>query len=123
MWDTRRVGPGRQGLHPLWRGHHGGETRKSFAVPSCGSERTRRPGTCGPPVISSSRLAWAGHLPDMKGCSAVIDERRLDWEGCVNVRDLGGLPTVSGHSTSFGAVVRSDNPAFLTAKGWDCLHA
>ena len=35
-------------------------------------------------------------------------ERVLEWEGCVNVRDLGGLPTEDGGETRRGAVVRSD---------------
>ena len=45
-------------------------------------------------------------------------DRSLAWEGCVNVRDLGGLFTASGLPTRPGALVRSDNPAFLTPKGW-----
>jgi protein-tyrosine phosphatase len=48
--------------------------------------------------------------------------RRLDWEGCLNVRDLGGLPTVDGRVTRFGAVVRSDSPGNLTPAGWAALH-
>jgi protein-tyrosine phosphatase len=35
--------------------------------------------------------------------------RVLRWEGCLNVRDLGGIPTEDGGETSFGVVVRSDN--------------
>jgi protein-tyrosine phosphatase len=31
----------------------------------------------------------------------------LDWEGCYNVRDLGGLRTADGRETRWGAVVRS----------------
>ena len=37
---------------------------------------------------------------------APIFERALDWDGCVNVRDLGGLPTEDGGRTRPGAVVR-----------------
>jgi len=33
----------------------------------------------------------------------------LVWEGCLNVRDLGGLPTEDGRRTKSGAVVRADN--------------
>jgi protein-tyrosine phosphatase len=44
--------------------------------------------------------------------------RDLDWEGCVNVRDLGGFPTPAGE-TAFGAFVRADNARKLTAAGWD----
>lgn len=36
-------------------------------------------------------------------------ERSLAWDGCFNVRDLGGLETTSGRRTRHGAVVRPDN--------------
>ncbi len=49
--------------------------------------------------------------------------RVLTWDGCNNVRDLGGLNTPDGHKTRWGAVVRSDHPAKLTAKGWSQLYA
>ena len=45
----------------------------------------------------------------------------LAWEGCLNVRDLGGLPTEDGRRTSAGAVVRSDNVRGLTDAGWRAL--
>ncbi|MGH3777435.1 MAG: tyrosine-protein phosphatase [Pseudonocardiaceae bacterium] len=50
-------------------------------------------------------------------------DRRLDWDGSFNVRDLGGLPTVDGRETRWGAVVRSEAPDLLTADGWSALHA
>jgi protein tyrosine/serine phosphatase len=43
--------------------------------------------------------------------------RQLTWDGCVNVRDLGGMPTEDGRETTFGAVVRADNIGTLTAEG------
>jgi protein-tyrosine phosphatase len=43
--------------------------------------------------------------------------RRLDWEGCLNARDLGGYETAGGRETRWGAVVRSDSPAALTEAG------
>jgi protein-tyrosine phosphatase len=49
--------------------------------------------------------------------------RHLDWEGCFNVRDLGGLPTVDGRRTRWGAVVRADAIDGLTAAGWSALVA
>jgi protein-tyrosine phosphatase len=49
--------------------------------------------------------------------------RQLEWEGCNNVRDLGGLRTVDGHWTKWRAVIRSDSPAKLTARGWESLQA
>ena len=48
--------------------------------------------------------------------------RDLEWDGCVNVRDLGGLPTVDGRRLRRGAVVRSDHPSRLTASGWAALR-
>jgi len=45
----------------------------------------------------------------------------LVWEGCVNVRDLGGLPTEDGRRTRLGVVVRSDNVRRLTDDGWRAL--
>jgi protein-tyrosine phosphatase len=35
-------------------------------------------------------------------------ERILRWDGCVNVRDLGGLPLARGGETAYRAVVRAD---------------
>lgn len=49
--------------------------------------------------------------------------RQLHWEGCHNVRDLGGLRTLQGRQTRWQAVVRSDDPSKLTASGWDALYA
>ena len=50
-------------------------------------------------------------------------DRRLTWDGCTNVRDLGGLRTLDGRATRWGAVVRSDHPARLTVAGWSALYA
>jgi hypothetical protein len=49
--------------------------------------------------------------------------RRLDWDGCCNIRDLGGLPTLDGRATRFGAVVRADAIDRLSAAGWAALEA
>jgi protein-tyrosine phosphatase len=49
-------------------------------------------------------------------------DRRLNWDGCTNARDLGGLSTIDGRVTRWGAVVRSDHPARLTAAGWSALY-
>lgn len=43
----------------------------------------------------------------------------LDWEGCFNVRDLGGLPAGDGRRTRWGAAVRGDSLGALTARGWE----
>lgn len=50
-------------------------------------------------------------------------DRHLDWQGCANVRDLGGFRAFDGNHTKLKAVVRSDNPAYLTSDGWAALHA
>lgn len=44
--------------------------------------------------------------------------RHLTWDGCLNVRDLGGL----GRHTD-GAFVRADSVEKLTAAGWAAAHA
>lgn len=43
--------------------------------------------------------------------------RELSWVGCLNVRDLGGLPLQRGGTTEFGVAVRADNVNNLTAVG------
>ena len=48
-------------------------------------------------------------------------ERILRWDGCVNVRDLGGLPLEGGGETAFGVVVRADSIRALTDAGWQAL--
>jgi protein-tyrosine phosphatase len=49
--------------------------------------------------------------------------RILTWEGCNNVRDLGGMDASNGTKTRSRAVVRGDHPAKLTESGWKSLHA
>ncbi|MGW4792947.1 tyrosine-protein phosphatase [Nonomuraea sp. NPDC004297] len=50
-------------------------------------------------------------------------DRDLTWDGCHNVRDLGGLPAAGGRRTRRGAVVRSDAPDRLTEAGWAAAAA
>lgn len=52
----------------------------------------------------------------------MITNRILNWQGCNNVRDLGGMDTSNGYKTRWGAVVRGDQPARLTANGWTALY-
>jgi protein-tyrosine phosphatase len=52
----------------------------------------------------------------------MTDGRNLTWDGCYNVRDLGGLHTADGHRTRHGAVVRSERPDGLTAAGRSALR-
>ena len=49
-------------------------------------------------------------------------ERVLVWDGCLNVRDLGGLPLEDGGETRLGVVVRADSIAGLTTRGWRALQ-
>jgi protein-tyrosine phosphatase len=49
--------------------------------------------------------------------------RHLDWEGCFNVRDLGGLPAAGAGVTRRGALVRADALDGLTAAGRRALAA
>lgn len=53
----------------------------------------------------------------------VTIDRNLDWDGCHNARDLGGLCTVDGRTTRWGAVVRADRLDRLTKAGWSALQA
>lgn len=41
----------------------------------------------------------------------------LDWPGCRNVRDVGGLPTADGGAVREGVLIRSDSLHYLTAEG------
>ena len=52
-----------------------------------------------------------------------LQPRDLAWDGCLNVRDLGGLPTRDGGETQFAAVVRADSVRALSAAGWEALVA
>jgi protein-tyrosine phosphatase len=43
--------------------------------------------------------------------------RDLVWDGCLNVRELGGLATAAGGETRFGSIVRADNVQLLSDEG------
>lgn len=49
--------------------------------------------------------------------------RHLDWDGCFNVRDLGGLATTDGRRTRWGALVRGDSFGCPSERGWEQLLA
>jgi len=51
------------------------------------------------------------------------EERILDWEGALNARDTGGLPTADGGRIRPGALVRSDVLTRLTPNGREALIA
>ena len=50
-----------------------------------------------------------------------LQRRDLVWDGCLNVRELGGLPTLDGGETRFGAIVRADSVRQLSDDGWQAL--
>jgi protein tyrosine/serine phosphatase len=47
--------------------------------------------------------------------------RALEWEGCLNVRDLGGVALEDGGETRYGVLIRADNIRQLTDEGWRSL--
>jgi protein tyrosine/serine phosphatase len=47
----------------------------------------------------------------------------LDWPDCRNVRDLGGVPTGDGTRVRYGALIRADDLAHLTAEGRAAVQA
>jgi protein-tyrosine phosphatase len=53
----------------------------------------------------------------------LTSERVLAWDGCINVRDLGGLPLEGGGETRFRVAVRADSIRTLTESGWRALAA
>ncbi|MEU4404791.1 tyrosine-protein phosphatase [Streptosporangium sp. NPDC023963] len=59
--------------------------------------------------------------PAVSGGAAVPRDRHLDWDGCHNVRDLGGMRTADGRETRWGALIRSDAPERLSPAGWRAL--
>jgi protein tyrosine/serine phosphatase len=63
-------------------------------------------------------VATGGEPSAITGCV-----RHLEWDGCFNARDLGGLPTRDGGAVRPGALVRADSPAGLSAAGWSALRA
>jgi protein tyrosine/serine phosphatase len=50
-----------------------------------------------------------------------LHRRELAWDGCLNVRDLGGHATSDGGETRYGAIVRADSVRQLTDAGWTAL--
>jgi protein-tyrosine phosphatase len=48
---------------------------------------------------------------------------RLDWPGCGNVRDVGGLPAGDGYRIRTGALVRADDLCQLTPQSLAALRA
>ncbi|MEU4240151.1 tyrosine-protein phosphatase [Actinoplanes sp. NPDC026619] len=51
------------------------------------------------------------------------DEKTLDWPGCRNARDLGGLPVLGGGCTRAGVLFRADGLFRLTPAGIAAIRA
>jgi protein-tyrosine phosphatase len=51
----------------------------------------------------------------------LLRSRDLLWDGCLNVRDLGGHPTEDGTETRFGQIVRADSVRQLSDEGWKAV--
>lgn len=60
-------------------------------------------------------------LPRSLTATETPTSRVLDWEGCFNVRDLGGLHAGTAQRVRWGALVRSDLPVRLTERGRQAL--
>lgn len=48
--------------------------------------------------------------------------RHLEWEGCLNVRDLGGIPTLDGGETQWHSVIRADYLGRLSLAGQQSMR-
>ena len=46
----------------------------------------------------------------------------LDWPGCRNVRDVGGLPTGDGRTIRENVLIRADSLQYLTPEGVDAVR-
>lgn len=46
----------------------------------------------------------------------------LDWPGCRNVRDVGGLPTAEGGRVREGVLIRADSLQFLSPEGVEVVR-
>ena len=69
----------------------------------------------------TQRRAWGGAEGRPLKWRAMTRDRILIWDGCLNIRDLGGLPTRAGGATRFGAIVRADSIRQLSDAGWEAL--
>ncbi|MGW5366549.1 tyrosine-protein phosphatase [Actinopolymorpha pittospori] len=52
-----------------------------------------------------------------------VPQRVLTWDGCLNVRDLGGLPTSGGGHTRHGVLIRADSLDRLSGPGLKTVRA
>src|SRR5262249_24471543 len=81
-----------------------------------GGRRARRRAYRLGDVANTGRRAAGG-----RRSVVALHRRELAWDGCLNVRDLGGHPTDDGGETRYGAVVRADSVRQLSDAGWAAL--
>ena len=86
------------------------------------------------PKVGRNDPCWCGSGKKFKRCHGSLtsqqtltpamagEERILDWEGALNARDTGGLPTADGRQIRRGALVRSDVISRLTPCGRAGAH-
>src|ERR1041384_4214793 len=77
----------------------------------------RRRGASGFVMPSTVRSEYSLRQPGRDSC-VLMTMGDLTWDGCVNVRDLGGLGRLRP-----GAVVRMEAPHRLTEDGWAAAWA
>jgi len=67
--------------------------------------------------MATSWQCWlAGHVEN-----ATLNNRTVRWEGAVNARDLGGVPTPAG-ALKAGRIFRMGRSEWLTEAGWQHAH-
>ena len=104
----------------------GAATTRCSSAASSTRTRARARRCCSTAAATSgSARATAPERPVTRAADATgpAVRRQLDWDGCFNVRDLGGLRTADGRAVRRGALVRADALERLTAAGWRALEA
>ena len=102
-------------------------TRRCSAGGRAGTRPSTSPGPQPPGELVPVRItASTSTTLARRACRArrrlsALGARDLLWDGCLNVRDLGGHPTEDGGETLFGAIVRADSLERLREAGWRAL--
>ncbi len=101
-------------LMVTWRG--GSETTSLFvsADPDDAGVDVRAPDAPGRAVLPRTEERVYIHIFEPDHGFRVAAERRIDFDGPDNFRDLGGYPTMDGAATRWGTVFRSDRLDGLT---------
>ena len=115
-----RPGGARRGAEPHRPALLRGRTRRNTTVNFSG---TARPGELVDVADRRRDLDDAARRAARRSSPprAMAIMTRSGWDGCINVRDLGGHPTRDGGETRYGAVVRADSVSLLSEAGWEAL--